>query len=363
VTQRLHWADIAKAGAIVLVVVYHVGSTGLSELTEGENAAKSAWAAVNAALVPVRMPLFFLISGVLAVGAIQRRWTEVWRKRVADLLWPFALWTLAFAVPYALAYATGGITGTTLEAASWTFVAAGAYWYLPALIVFFLATWLLRNTPMVLLGFAIALHAAAPMIRDALGDAIDPDVRITIYRWATFLVWFALGATARKQIEYVAHLPAYVAVVTASVYVFAAILVYQYGWTLTPVLNVLGVVTALIASAQFARFARPVRLGRYLAKRTLPIYLIHPILLAIMVAVGGSLIPNTAVLSAVAVPVLVVALTWASVKLYDSVTGRADWLFRFPQRQSVGAEAGYGEGPPAQAQPLPRPAGGVLPDD
>ena len=331
---RLDWVDIAKAGAILLVVVYHVGSNGLSYLTPGSNRAEDVWATINAVLMPVRMPLFFLVSGVLAVGAIQRPWALVWRKRVGDLLWPFALWTLLFAAPYALAYAEQSVTGTALEAASWTPIAAGAYWYLPALAVFFAAAWLLRRTPVVLLVIAVVLWRGAPFIRGAVDDVIDPDATLTIYRWATFLVWFALGAAARPLIERIAHLPVYVALIAAPLYGVAAVLVYQHGWSLVPALNVLGLITALIASAQLAKSARMVRLGSYLAKRTLPIYLIHPILLAIVVSFLGSRVPNVTVLSLVLVPVLVAAFTWLSVSAHDALSGKADWLFSLPKRRT-----------------------------
>lgn len=333
-TRRLDWVDIAKAGAILLVVVYHVGSNGLSYLTPGSNRAEDVWATLNAVLMPVRMPLFFLVSGVLAVGAIQRPWGAVWRKRVADLAWPFALWTLLFAVPYALAYSETGVTGTALEAMSWSLIAAGAYWYLPALAVFFVVAWLLRRTPILLLIISVALWRGAPVIRGALGDEVDPDAVLTIYRWATFLVWFALGVAARPLIERIAHLPVYVSLVTAPLYAVAAVLVYQQGWSLVPALNVLGLVTALILSAQLARSPRLVRLGGYLAKRTLPIYLIHPILLAILVAFVGSRVPNITVLSLVIVPVLVIAFTWLSVRAYDVLSGRAPWLFGLPRRRT-----------------------------
>lgn len=333
-TRRLDWVDIAKAGAILLVVVYHVGSNGLSYLTPGSNRAEDVWATLNAVLMPVRMPLFFLVSGVLAVGAIQRPWGQVWRKRVADLAWPFALWTLLFAVPYALAYSETVAGETALEAMSWTLIAAGAYWYLPALAVFFVVAWLLRRTPILLLILAAAAWQGAPVIRDALGDEVDPDAALTIYRWATFLVWFALGIAARPLVERVAHLPVYVALVTAPLYAVAAVLVYQHGWSLVPALNVLGLVTALILSAQLARSPRLVRLGSYLAKRTLPIYLIHPILLAILVAFLGSRVPNITLLSLVIVPVLVVAFTWLSVRAYDTLSGRTPWLFSLPRRRT-----------------------------
>lgn len=253
---------------------------------------------------------------------------------MADLAWPFALWTLLFAVPYALAYSETGVTGTALEAGSWALIAAGAYWYLPALAVFFVVAWLLRRTPILLLIVAAAAWQGAPVIRSALGDEIDPDAVLTIYRWATFLVWFALGVAARPLIERIAHLPVYVSLVTAPLYAVAAVLVYQHGWSLVPALNVLGLITALILSAQLARLPRLVRLGSYLAKRTLPIYLIHPILLAILVAFLGSRVPNITALSLVLVPVLVIAFTWLSVKAYDALTGRAPWLFSLPRRRT-----------------------------
>ena len=46
--ERLHWVDVAKASAVVLVVLYHVAITGMSVLTVGSNRVEAVLAALSA---------------------------------------------------------------------------------------------------------------------------------------------------------------------------------------------------------------------------------------------------------------------------------------------------------------------------
>ncbi|NMA77488.1 MAG: acyltransferase family protein, partial [Actinomycetales bacterium] len=69
---RIAWLDLVRAASIVLVVLYHVGAgAGYALLPKDSSSAGAWWSSVNLALAPVRMPLFFLVSGMLAVRAVQ----------------------------------------------------------------------------------------------------------------------------------------------------------------------------------------------------------------------------------------------------------------------------------------------------
>src|SRR5699024_4536690 len=69
-TRRVAWLDIARAMSIVLVVIYHVAVGGAGHVLLGgrETFIGKLWIHGNLALVPLRMPLFFMVSGVLAAG-------------------------------------------------------------------------------------------------------------------------------------------------------------------------------------------------------------------------------------------------------------------------------------------------------
>ena len=88
-SERIDWLDVAKGGSILLVVLYH--STMYLRL---EGQASYAFVQLNALMEPVRMPLFFCISGFLAAGMFRRSWSDLFRRRILLFAYLFALWTL-----------------------------------------------------------------------------------------------------------------------------------------------------------------------------------------------------------------------------------------------------------------------------
>ena len=92
---RLDWADTAKGLLIVLVVFWHVVMK--SYLTIDWRLGipiPGAWGLIADITYPVRMPLFFLISGCFAANAVARPWAAVFRSRVVRFLYLYLLWTL-----------------------------------------------------------------------------------------------------------------------------------------------------------------------------------------------------------------------------------------------------------------------------
>lgn len=339
--SRLGWADVAKTGAILLVVIYHVGGTGVGMLTPGNTGlVTTVWSTVNTVLLPTRMPLFFLVSGVLATAAITRPWTAVWRGRIANMLWPFILWTLLYSVLYGFLYARSTPVEGFAASAVTVFLGGNAYWFLAALVFFFCTARLLRRFPRTLLFISIAAWLCAPLLRTFLEQFLDPTLTTTVFRWCTFLVWFVVGCFARRLVERVAALPAIAVPLAMGLYGVVAVFVYSHegpAFPWVPVLNILGIVSAVTLSAQLATFAPVRRVGGYLARRTLPIYLLHPVLLAAVILVAqypsgtSTVTPDSRLLNIALVPALVAALVLVSVKTYDLTLGsRFEWLFRFP---------------------------------
>lgn len=339
---RLHWADLAKATAVVLVVLYHVAGTGMTLLTPGDNRAEQAYATLSTWLLPVRMPLFFLISGVLAVRALERPWRDLWRPRVGDHAWTFVLWTLLYAVPYTMAYAPATFDATAPRAFSWVLSLNGAYWYLPLLALFFLVTKLTRRWGPALLLAAVAGYALwqfVPLPDPALASGLAYDAVFTLRRFLTFLVWFAAGALLRPVVESWARLPWWTAAVAVPLYVLGAREIYgatrsAFVDVITAGLSLLGITIALVACRLAVQWQPLRRLGRYLAERTLPIYVFHPILLALLIWWTPGFGTQGSVVSIWLVPLIVVALTWLSCFLYDQLRAHLPWLFRAPRRAS-----------------------------
>ena len=328
--ERLHWADIAKAMAVVLVVMYHVVPTGMTMLTPGTNAAEEFYGSISNWLLPVRMPLFFLISGVLSVRALDRPWRQVLRPRVADHLWVFVLWTLLLLWPYASAYAPNATAQMAVRELSWIPTLGGAYWYLPLLALFFVLVKVGRRFGPWLIVGAVALYGMRHHI-PAPGFVLGDDAVLTLKRIGTFFVWFLLGALARPMVERWARVPWWVWVPAFAAYwPLAMINVDTAGIDLVPLLSIMGITWALGIASLAARLPVLQRLGRYLAERTLPIYVWHPLLVALLIWLTPGFGERGDAFSIPVVPLLIVGLVAAACVLYDLTRPHLPWLYRAP---------------------------------
>lgn len=89
---RLAWADAAKGLCIALVVLYHVVGKHYDQVLPAELASvATAWALVGYAPRPLRMPLFFVLSGMFAARALQRPWRQALGPRVLALYYLYAV--------------------------------------------------------------------------------------------------------------------------------------------------------------------------------------------------------------------------------------------------------------------------------
>lgn len=340
--ERLHWVDFAKAVAILLVVLYHVSVTGVDLLFPGtQSFPLKAWEEISRMLLPIRMPLFFLTAGMLAAGAIRRSWTASWRSRFADILWPYLLWSLVFAGVAGLAYQPEDPLGYAHFSLATIPQGGTAYWFLPVLVVFFILAKLLRPVAPLAMLTALILLSVQSVIGDHLPDFV-PDVLATnIVRVANFALWYFLGCFAGQVIKRVAGAGSPILMLgTAAIYAALAYLIYIRGTEL-PVsitITITGLILAITLSAWATRYPLVRSAARYLAARTLPIYLLHPFLLSL---IGGSLIlmgggesalsQSVAALNIAAVPVLTIILTAVSLVAYDFLMRTPlRVLFRFP---------------------------------
>lgn len=349
---RLRWADTARGLCIGLVVLHHLTSKHLDLVAPaGAEPVVEAWAGVSAVLDPLRMPLFFAISGFFAASALDRSWGSGLRPRVATPYYLYAVWLVlhmaVFSVATALPMNRTRDGGELLADLAW---ASTGVWYLYALAVYFvLARATRRFDVRLVLGGAAAVSAAASLL------PIDEVNRLALLE---NFVFFAAGARLPDLVRRVADLRrpgllAALAIVFAAAFVTVELLGVPRG-PATVLLSLVAVPFALQIAVALA--VRP-RVGPVLAalgRRTLPVYVLHVPVLALVHHLGfappvpaGSLSspvtdPLVAVVSAAVVavyPVLLTAVVVVACLAAQRLLERAGlgFLFRLPALPSTPA--------------------------
>jgi uncharacterized membrane protein YcfT len=277
---RSIWMDTAKGLCILLVVSWHVIWKSYLHLDWAEpGLVGAAWSAFGRALLPMRMPLFFLISGMLAVAAAARPWRTVARSKVARFGYLYLLWLLVHTlvliwlpIPFDTEIARDA--WELLEQAT---ILPTALWYLFALALYFVIGKLVRGLPPALVLGAAFLFSAA----SSAGWIYSPANNATLYQ---NLFFFLAGLYLRRHVEDMARWASWWQVVGTGLAFGVCLLVLLRFDAMTvpgvwPLTSTVATIFAVLAMARVARW----RIGNTLAKlgrRTLPIYLMHLPMLA-----------------------------------------------------------------------------------
>ncbi|WP_336696478.1 CapA family protein [Curtobacterium sp. USHLN213] len=336
--NRDTWGDAVKGLLIVLVVFWHVVMKSTLQVDWHIGLpVPGAWGMLGNGIWPFLMPAFLLVSGVYAANALHRPWTTVVRPRVVRFLYLYLLWTLIHAaamwafpdfptlVPRSL--------GQLVEALT---ISPPNTWYLYALALYFLVAKALRRVP----AWVVIAAAATLSVLVATGYVEVVSNRGSLLYNATFFLLGAhLGPRLRGAIERVTP-PVLIGLTAAYAVAFALMLLTGSRETpgVWPVVSVLGVAMVLAAGPFLARVPH---LGPGLAalgRRTLPIYLLHMPLLAVVDAVVTGWLSSAHVgvqlVAAVLEPVVLTSGLVAGCLLLARLVDRdgARWLFELPRR-------------------------------
>lgn len=292
---RLVWADAAKGLCILLVVLHHSTVKHLPSVLPAElGAVGEAWLALTAALKPIRMPLFFLLSGLFAAGALRRPWAQVLTARVLTPYWVYAVWLGVIAVVFSLerTMVTNRTQGVGDLLGDLVFASTGV-WFLYALAVYFLlAKALLRWD----LRWVVAGSAALAVSVSGLPMAAANREAVLVH-----FVYFLVGA---RLPELVHRLSSWRAVPTSALVVGYAGAVAGSAALEVPLsvevtaLSLLGVPLAVRVARATAGLPRVGAAVATLGRRTLPVYVLHMPLLALVHHLPGP----AAALDALATP-------------------------------------------------------------
>lgn len=323
-TLRLTWIDTVKGIAVILVVLYHAVSLAQDKSWSGDQLSM-----LTSALLTVRMPLFFAMSGFFILRRVDRPWSWQLRNRIGPFLWLFILWTAVWLLVFdILPWHRAGDSGTTsLQDIVRLLVDPSiGPWYIYALAIYIIAVKLMRPLPVwlqFLLGATVSLPVACGVL------TIDSWV------WTSLLshfIAFQIGALAHRTLSTIAdHATLWWLLGYGALWggCTAALFFLDLGLdnlARIPV-TLLGMAMGITAAVLIDRHAPFLKLA-WVGKNTLPIYLLHVPLLGAVYSLGLGL-PSTAVV-AVGVPVLCTVLAVAGALLIWRVTRRVPGIYIAP---------------------------------
>ncbi len=345
--HRETWPDVAKGVCIILVVLWHVVTKHYQRVDWDTSLPFSAgWGALGEQLLPLRMPLFFTISGLFAIGAVNRPWPTLVRTRVGKFACLYAMWLL---IHTAIMWFTPGFDTARargpLQLVEQLTITPTNLWYLYALALYFLVARVTAKVPTVWLltaAFLLSAVAAAHLLP-------VPSNRGQAYQNAFFfLAGLRLGPTVTA---YVAKVDRRRLVTAAAAYAsglaLMAVLGAQQWFGVWPAVSILatwfGVTAAVVLSR---RLPRPAGLLSRLGVRTLPIYVMHlPLLAVVDRLLRGPLTvlePRTPVLAAIEPVVLTGLLIAACLALHRGLLacGLGRLFEPFPDRRLAASHRG-----------------------
>ncbi|MEV4637766.1 acyltransferase [Actinoplanes sp. NPDC049548] len=342
--QRAGWADVAKGVCILLVVLWHVIMKHYLQITWHLPAPiPGLWGFFGDQLLPLRMPVFFTISGLFAASAVQRSWKVTARSRIAKFYYLYAIWFTVHTVVLSMVPRFDTLAAhSALNVLEQLTITPTNLWYLVALAVYFVVAKLTRNLPVAaVLGPALLLSAIA-----SAGLLAAPGNRGQLYQ---NLFFFLAGLRLKPWVERWARTAnRRMLLVGGASYLVAMLGIRVLGakqwFGVWPVLCVLAVVVGIAGAVELDRWARVSRLLADLGRNTLPIYVMHMPLLALLHA--ALLKPFSAagtpvqLLLAVFLPLALTALlvtACLTLRRWIEAAG-GSWLFDLPARRQPARE-------------------------
>lgn len=267
---RLSWPDVAKGISILGVVLLHIDlSVPGSEDT--------VFPLVDQALYLLRMPLFFVVSGLFSVKVLNMTFGQLFMRRLWFLLVPYVVWTPIELFMYRLELRTNfdsPMPGHRYYL-SHMFYALTMYWFLWALVVFTVVLWATKYVPPKLrLLVPLGVMAMSPLL--ATGS--------TSWRVFVYMPCFLFAAYLRDYFFELARRAYTLPVIVGSaVAPFVALGIRsievpeEFGPLVTTVSSLILVIPALVACVYIAVLPGLGRALQWIGQNTLAVYISHAI--------------------------------------------------------------------------------------
>jgi uncharacterized membrane protein YcfT len=338
--ERITWIDAARGVSVLAVVLMHATlSAYLGHMSAGSSTAFWSW--FIDAMTPFRMPALAMLSGLLLARRIRAGWSDrTVRVSVASSYWLYAVWLLAFALFAGLvgSYVWTGPVGMG-EGVAWdAFVAQlvlprTLLWYVFALAVWTaLLTTLRRVDPalvLILLAIASACSHYLPVVD-------NNDQYRNVIRYALFFAIGVYGSTWLR--ERIGRRDAPLLLGTLATYAVSGWTISFTGnanveYVLTPLHDASAAVVLLIAVSAICRVGWLGRGMAWVGRRTLPIYVLHGLLLeAIGFLPQWHLVVDRALVRPLAPLLIALVIAAVAISFYELVMRTpARVLFELPR--------------------------------
>jgi len=312
VRRRIEWIDLVKAVSVLLVVFMHASNT-LYDLA-GPSGATAVLQHVNHLLEPMRMPVFFLVSGMLASSAVRRPWSQS-GNRTLGMVYLYVVWMLLY---FGFITAFGSAPSDPISAIVF---AKSGFWYLYAMALFFVIARLLRNQPAwVVVAVALLPNVLRPLTDQVVGGLVPGSLYTSM---AMNLAFFLIGAYFKDIVGGLAQkVTPWHAVALGTLSVTAGLLWLEtpemIGQSLLP-LSLLWVPFGISVVVLITRNGAP-SWSRYVGARTLSIYVLQwPVIFLVDSFLPGDLLANP--LAAIAFPFLLTGVVAAMALWLHSLPG------------------------------------------
>lgn len=275
---RMAWPDVAKGLSILGVMLLHITLV----VPEGD---KTFAAEANGLIAPLRMPLFFLVSGFFSLKVLGYRFYELCTKRLWFLAVPYVFW--APIEVWLKQWEWHVFLGNPMPERQYfthsVVESSNMYWFLHSLILFTVVLWASKFVPAWARWFVLlAVFFSAPLL----------PYPAVVSKVATYLPCFLIGAFARPWITRFAAqaFKPWALVVGLASYIGAREILAAFGGvedayaaqlvnTIATLLHLPGGVILVVALAKIPLLGQLLqRIGRH----TLVIYISHPIALTVI---------------------------------------------------------------------------------
>lgn len=337
-SQRLEWLDFARGASILLVVMFHASTA----LEEHGAISELYWFASNL-FGPIRMPVFFLVSGFLARGLLQKSWPYLLNQRVALLAYLFTIWTVIhFGVAVALPLGQDAPLASLLTS---FYRPSSVLWFIWALALYLVVAKIgLSTAPLLAMATSVLLSAAV----HSGYLAFESFVHGNVLEFMPFFLFGALYSAPAIRSEALKR-RRYVVLSAASYLLLFAVLYEQWvppglSGPLALLLAILGVNLGIGASILACRSERLARVPAFLGRNTLAVYVAHYPIVQLLALDSPFAWPSPWLEEVLAVPVVTGAAVILSL-LLKAVADRlgAGWLYALPAPARRAAPAAGGQ--------------------